>query len=393
MPDFPRATTESQLREWRLGQPSAERLAAALLHLDGYENIDPQAPLGGPDGRKDILCNKGDTTYVAAVYFPPTESSFSEIEKKFKHDLEGPISHNRQGIIFITNQHLGLADRTVLEEAAIAKGKIAILYHRERIRVLLDSPSGYGVRLQFLKIPMNESEQFAYFSSSENRLEYALERHSREIQNLIRRIEFMRIGQDFALHTIYRVATRLGENVPLPPNTEASQVTITQAAQGGVPLSASLSIPLLLFVHRLICTDVPFGMLGKLRETTVWLGVSGSKADEATIVPPAPEEVHKRLSTLLYDWNERFSELTAFEDDAKFDALARFHYDFVWIHPFLDGNGRVARAILIQHCIDTLGHVDPSLLDKGTEYYNALRKADEGDFGPLKNLIEKAVSG
>ena len=393
LPDFPRATTESQLREWRLGQPSAERLAAALLHLDGFENIDPQAPLGGPDGRKDILCNKSDTTYVAAAYFPTKDSTFSEIKKKFEHDIEGSISHNRRGFIFITNQHLGLTDRTVLEGAAGAKGKIAILYHRERIRGSLDSPAGYGVRLEFLKISMNESEQFAYFSSSEKRLEYALERHSREIQNLVRRIDFMREGQDFAMQTIYRVATRLGENVPPPPNTKASEVTITQAMERGLPLSASLSIPLLLFVHRLICTDMPFGMLGKLRDTTVWLGVAGTEFQDATLVPPLPEEVHGRLSTLLDDWNARVSDIAGLGDDAKFDALARFHYDFVWIHPFLDGNGRVARAILIQHCIDIFGQVDPSLLDRGTEYYSALRKADEGDFESLKKLIEKAVSG
>ena len=178
MPAFPRATTESQLTEWRLGQVGAERLAAAILHLYGYENIDPQAPLGGPDDRKDILCNKGNSSYVAAAYFPTTEKSFNEIRDKFEHDIEGPIRHNRQGIIFITNQHIGLTDRATLERAAVAKHKLAIVYHRERIRGLLDSASGYGVRLEFLKIPMNETEQFAYFASSEIRLEYALERRA-----------------------------------------------------------------------------------------------------------------------------------------------------------------------------------------------------------------------
>ncbi len=60
MPDFPRPSTEPRLREWRTGQAGAERLGAAILHLDGFEDIDPQAPLGGPDDRKDILCRKGD---------------------------------------------------------------------------------------------------------------------------------------------------------------------------------------------------------------------------------------------------------------------------------------------------------------------------------------------
>jgi len=44
MPEFSRPTTESQLREWRQGQIGAERLAAAILHLDGFADVDPQAP-------------------------------------------------------------------------------------------------------------------------------------------------------------------------------------------------------------------------------------------------------------------------------------------------------------------------------------------------------------
>ncbi len=50
MPDFPKPSTETRLREWRTGQAGAERLGAAILHLDGFEDIDPHAPLGGPAG-------------------------------------------------------------------------------------------------------------------------------------------------------------------------------------------------------------------------------------------------------------------------------------------------------------------------------------------------------
>lgn len=394
MPDFPRASTESQLREWRLGQVGAERLAAAILHLDGFEDVDPQAPLGGPDGRKDILCRKGTTTYVSAAYFPNSDKTFAEIKEKFEHDLEGAVRHNRNGFVFITNQHIGLTDRTTLEELAASCEKLCILYHRERIRGLLDSPAGYGVRLEFLQIPMNESEQLAYFASSGNRLEYALERHSREIRNLARRIEFMHAGQDFAVQTIYRVATRLGEDVPPPPlSGGAMPLDLLRAEEGLGAVSSALTIPFLLYVHRTVCTDLPFGMLGKLRQTTVWLGAAGSQQESATFVPPPPEEVSDRLQKLLDRWNEQYPELVGADDSAKLEALARFHHDLLVLHPFMDGNGRVARSILIQQCIDTLGRVDPSLLDRGTEYYQAVQEADAGNFEPLSKLIYKAVTG
>lgn len=147
MPEFARATTESQLREWRLGQVGAERLATAILHLDGFTDIDPQAPLGGPDDHKDILCIKGSTKYVGAAYFPATEKTFAEVKNKFEHDLEGAARHNRQGLVFVTNQPISVMGRAKLEAIATASGKVAILYHQERIRALLDSPAGYGVRL------------------------------------------------------------------------------------------------------------------------------------------------------------------------------------------------------------------------------------------------------
>jgi hypothetical protein len=75
--------TESILREWRFGQIVAERMCAAILHSDDYADVDPQCPLGGPDGLKDMLCVKDQKKYVAAAYFPPTQNTFSRIQKKW----------------------------------------------------------------------------------------------------------------------------------------------------------------------------------------------------------------------------------------------------------------------------------------------------------------------
>src|SRR6185369_17455590 len=79
--------TELRLAAWRDGSTQAERLSAAVLRLSGYEAIDPQAPIGGPDGGKDILCTKGGVTWTSAVYFPPTPVAFGTIKKKFVSDL------------------------------------------------------------------------------------------------------------------------------------------------------------------------------------------------------------------------------------------------------------------------------------------------------------------
>src|SRR5438045_141570 len=98
--------TESELRDWRFGQAQAERLCAALLHLEGFESIDPQCPLGGPDGLKDIVCVKAQLKWVAACYFPPTAASQSEIEAKFENDLQGVVKNDAQAFAFFVNQPL-----------------------------------------------------------------------------------------------------------------------------------------------------------------------------------------------------------------------------------------------------------------------------------------------
>src|SRR5688572_6763491 len=133
-------TTESELRDWRYGQTQAERLVAALLHLEGFENVDPQHPLGGPDGLKDVRCRKDGISWIAAAYFPPTHATVSEIKAKFTHDFAGVASNSADAFAFFVNQPLTVGERqTILGQAGQTRAE---LYHLERIRSLLDSPKG-----------------------------------------------------------------------------------------------------------------------------------------------------------------------------------------------------------------------------------------------------------
>ena len=83
---MPATATESALQNWQDGHTKAERLAAAILHLEGFKDIDPQQPRGGPDGKKDVLCTRDGVPWVAAVYFPSTAVTFATIKRKFVHD-------------------------------------------------------------------------------------------------------------------------------------------------------------------------------------------------------------------------------------------------------------------------------------------------------------------
>lgn len=85
----------------------------------------------------------------------------------------------------------------------------------------------------------------------------------------------------------------------------------------------------------------------------------------------------------------------------KFVALAAAHHRLTWIHPFLDGNGRVARLFTdaFFHRIDLSGYglwnVSRGLARKNKEYKEHLDAADfprEGDLDGRGNLSNRTLT-
>ena len=74
------------------------------------------------------------------------------------------------------------------------------------------------------------------------------------------------------------------------------------------------------------------------------------------------------------------------------ETAAFLHHRFVEIHPFTDGNGRVARLLLNLYLI-AKGYPPVVIMteDRG-KYYQCLRAADAGDLAPFADFIAKAVN-
>ena len=71
--------------------------------------------------------------------------------------------------------------------------------------------------------------------------------------------------------------------------------------------------------------------------------------------------------------------------------LAKLHHDFVLIHPFDDGNGRVAR-MLVNYVLMRQGY--PPIIvptERKKDYLTALRLADAGDLAEFEKFIESCV--
>ena len=73
------------------------------------------------------------------------------------------------------------------------------------------------------------------------------------------------------------------------------------------------------------------------------------------------------------------------------ETSAFLHHRFVEIHPFIDGNGRVARLLTNLYLIG-LGY-SPIVIktEDRTKYYRYLKAADAGNPGPFANFIAKAI--
>lgn len=100
-----------------------------------------------------------------------------------------------------------------------------------------------------------------------------------------------------------------------------------------------------------------------------------------------PADVPSRMSALVA-WLRR--ELSA-DAPPILSVLARLHHEFVLIHPFDDGNGRVAR-MLVNYVLMRQGY-PPIIVPTGrkTEYLAALRLADAGEILGLESFLGTCI--
>lgn len=181
-----------------------------------------------------------------------------------------------------------------------------------------------------------------------------------------------------------------------PPNADVEEV-VNYVLAMRIGLERLLELPistrLLREMHRILMTGVRGKDLspGELRTTQNWIGPAGSTIESAPFVPPPPEE----MAGLLTDW-ERFaneeSELPLLVQDAL------LHAQFETIHPFLDGNGRLGRLMIVFFLV-AKGKLTAPLLylssyieTHRSEYYSALQAIrEEGDPVPWLKLFLAAV--
>jgi hypothetical protein len=102
--------------------------------------------------------------------------------------------------------------------------------------------------------------------------------------------------------------------------------------------------------------------------------------------PPWPE-----VPAQLNSWVADAHALADAGESALPETIASLHARFEQIHPFLDGNGRAGRLVL-NLLLVRLGY-PPAIIYKRdrSRYLAALRRADQGDPGPLGEFLARAI--
>lgn len=143
-------------------------------------------------------------------------------------------------------------------------------------------------------------------------------------------------------------------------------------------VKSHITIEHLLNMHQIVLKSIEKEFSGRYRPGQV-------RIIGANFIPPNALKVPQLMEDLV-----RWAKKNAGHANI-IEYAATLHYRFVWIHPFIDGNGRVAR-LLMNLILIRAGYPPTIILNSDRKkYYNALNRADRGEFQAFFKIIGQAV--
>ena len=211
-------------------------------------------------------------------------------------------------------------------------------------------------------------------------------------------------GHDTHPHDIDRALAQDYSNEPakraLQKEAAAHIAVQKMVDEGGTPAVSPLSSAYGRWIHKEFCDRMPEELLWSENPETgekvkVVPGVHRNKTVRVgRHIPPHPENLEMFLKRFDEAYDERrLSKLQ------RITSVAASHHRYVWIHPFLDGNGRVVRLMSYAAFknIDVgseLWSVARGLAGRKDEYKSILQAADaprQGDLDGRGTLSQKAL--
>ena len=131
---------------------------------------------------------------------------------------------------------------------------------------------------------------------------------------------------------------------------------------------------------------------GEFRHSQNWIGSANCSLKDARYIPPNVEDMQNAMSDLEKYINE----------NVEYDPLIRIaliHYQFETIHPFLDGNGRIGRLLILLYLMEQglitkpVIYISYFLKKNQVEYYDRISEVRRsGNFEQWIRFFLEAVS-
>ena len=131
---------------------------------------------------------------------------------------------------------------------------------------------------------------------------------------------------------------------------------------------------------------------GEFRHSQNWIGPANCSLKDARYIPPNVEDMQTAMSDLEKYINE----------NVEYDPLIRaalIHYQFETIHPFLDGNGRIGRLLILLYLMEQrlitkpVIYISYFLKKNQIEYYDRISEVRRtGNFEQWIRFFLEAVS-
>lgn len=140
-----------------------------------------------------------------------------------------------------------------------------------------------------------------------------------------------------------------------------------------------LTLDVVLMLHKMLMANIRDDVAGRFRKDGEWVRVGSHIAVD-------PKEVVSRLEKMIAEYHAG-----TFENIIK--RIARLHLTFEYIHPFVDGNGRIGR-VLNNYLLIRDGFVPMNIkfIDRKT-YYEAFNEFDKsGAALIMETIVGRAIT-
>ncbi len=141
---------------------------------------------------------------------------------------------------------------------------------------------------------------------------------------------------------------------------------------------SEVSKDLILLLHKMLLGGINDNIAGRFRGPNEYVRIG-------TFIASTPEHINTRIEQMLVDYTS--------DHEAYFaEKITRFHLELETIHPFVDGNGRIGRA-LINYQLLRLGFPPIIIRDKEKQLYyrNFIEYRDDKKMNGMETILARAL--